>query len=120
MLDCVFVRTQRTHGHTATGTGQNEGVPFDGFLCALARVARKKFLDGGTGATASASGGDGEGKALAAALKRLNEGYVFPRAGYLEPEPVPLDLVRPSVLALFREQEPFLQASVLVGSVSLR
>ena len=55
-----------------------------------------------------------------AALKRLNEGYVFPRAGYLEPEPVPLDLVRPSVLALFREQEPFLQASVLVGSVSLR
>ena len=109
MLDCIFVRTQRTHGHTATGTGQNEGVPFDGFLCALARVARKKFI-GGTGATASASGGAGEGKALAAALKRLNEGYVFPRAGYLEPEPVPLDLVRPSVLALFREQEPFLQA----------
>ena len=43
VLDCVFVRTQRTHGHTPTGTGQNEGVP-----PVLSPIARLDYISHAT------------------------------------------------------------------------
>ena len=45
---------------------------FEGFVRALARVARKKFVGG-----AGDADDGGSAAALGAALKRLNEGHVF-------------------------------------------